>query len=134
MAHFHIEQVLEACLYVQDLDATRDFYHVKLGLPLVAFTPGRHVFFRAGTNMLLCFLAEDSAKQTMLPPHFAQGQQHIALQVPAGAEYDSAKVALEELGIKAEMEYTWPNGRRSLYFRDPDKHALEFAEAGLWDY
>lgn len=53
----NIKRIKETCLYVTDLDATTAFYAGKLGLPLLSKVPGRHVFFRAGETVLLCFIA-----------------------------------------------------------------------------
>ena len=41
---------------------------------------------------------------------------------------------LAELGIQLEIEYLWPNGARSLYFRDPSGNSLEIAEPKLWGF
>jgi catechol 2,3-dioxygenase-like lactoylglutathione lyase family enzyme len=127
-----ILKVLETCLYVQDLDRTRQFYEHVLGLHVVAYTPGRHVFFRAGESMLLCFLPDDSRAQQNLPEHWGQGHLHFAFQVPAGAAYDAAKIHLEQQRIRLEHEEFWPSGQRSVYFRDPDLNCVELAEQGLW--
>ncbi|HEX5778765.1 MAG TPA: glyoxalase, partial [Xanthobacteraceae bacterium] len=35
-------------------------------------------------------------------------------------------------GIELESRVDWPRGGKSIYFRDPDGHLLEFATPGLW--
>jgi catechol 2,3-dioxygenase-like lactoylglutathione lyase family enzyme len=129
MTFTHIK---ETCLYVSDLDRTRAFYADLLGFEMIGHVPGRHVFFRVGQSVLLCFLPEVTAQETRLPPHFGSGQLHVAFECEKGA-YDLRKAEIEQLGIPILQEYTWPNDVRSFYFHDPDLHLLEVVEPGLWD-
>ena len=39
-------------------------------------------------------------------------------------------VAAHGVGIESTVE--WPQGGRSIYFRDPAGNSLEFAEARIW--
>ena len=39
---------------------------------------------------------------------------------------------LEEKGIAIEADFEWPDGGRSIYFRDPAGNCLEFAEPRIW--
>ncbi len=39
---------------------------------------------------------------------------------------------LKAAGIEIESEVHWPNGGRSIYFRDPAGNSLECAEAKIW--
>jgi catechol 2,3-dioxygenase-like lactoylglutathione lyase family enzyme len=39
---------------------------------------------------------------------------------------------LEDRGVEIEADFRWPNGARSVYFRDPDGNSLEIAEPKLW--
>jgi catechol 2,3-dioxygenase-like lactoylglutathione lyase family enzyme len=124
-------QIKETCLYVADLERTEGFYSGKLELPCFAKSPGRHVFFRAGSSVLLCFNAEATRADKELPPHYASGKQHLAFEVP-GPAYEATKIELEGKGILITHEHTWPSGMRSFYFEDPDGHVLEIVPAGLW--
>lgn len=129
----NISSIKETCLYVADLKATRDFYHEKLGLPLIAFVPNRHVFFKAGTSVLLCFNPDDARQKTHLPPHYGSGHLHFAFEVEKG-QYEAWKRKIEGLGIEIEQEVIWreETGVKSFYFRDPDNHAVEIAMPGIW--
>ena len=128
----HIRQIKETCLYVADLDRTQHFYHHLLGLPLIGRVEGRHVFFRAGSSVLLCFIAAKTAVDTQLPPHGSSGPGHLAFEVEA-VEYERWKAHLQETGITVEYEQEWRQGQRSCYFRDPDEHLLEMVTSGLWE-
>ena len=126
------QQIKETCLYISDLERSRKFYEDKLELPVIGRVDHRHIFFRAGTSVLLCFIAEKSSQSTALPPHGAYGKQHIAFQVPA-ADYAAYKEKIAELGIIITHEEVWPNGLKSFYFEDPDGHVLEVVPEGLWE-
>ena len=125
-------QIKETCLYVSDLDKTREFYHGKLGLEIYSHIPGSHVFFRAGSSMLLCFLNEAVKEKTSLPAHFATGQIHFAFEIDQ-QEYENCKARLIDKGIVIEHEHTWKNNIKSFYFRDPDNNLAEVLQPGMWD-
>jgi len=124
--------VKETCLYVSDLQRTKAFYHGKLGLPVISFVDGRHVFFKAGNSVLLCFIAEATKNDTLLPPHFGYGQNHFAFETAIDL-YESWKQKIINEGIEIIQEVQWPKGGKSFYFHDPDTHLAEIVEQGIWD-
>lgn len=124
-------QIKESCLYVQDLDATEAFYQGKLGLPVIHRSEGRHIFFRAGQSVLLCFIAEATRAEETLPQHFAAGKQHLAFECTPEA-YRAWKTELLAAGISITHEQAWPGGYESCYFEDPDGHVLEIVPRGVW--
>ncbi len=127
----NITHIKETCIYVQDLVRTRQFYQEIMGFELINFTAGRHVFFRAGESVLLCFDPAVTKEEKVLPPHHAEGHQHLAFEVPA-AEYEQTKTNVIKSGIEIIFEQEWPRGLRSFYFLDPDEHVLEIVPSGLW--
>jgi catechol 2,3-dioxygenase-like lactoylglutathione lyase family enzyme len=127
-----INQIKETCLYIKDLEKAKEFYHGKLGMPIITHAPEKLIFFRSGSSVLLCFNPDFSEGQDVPPPHFANGKQHIAFEVPAN-DYESAKTELEAQGIEITYEHKWPNGKLSAYFEDPEGHVLEIVPAGLWE-
>ncbi|MEM9326357.1 MAG: VOC family protein [Bacteroidota bacterium] len=127
-----ITHIKETCLYVSDLSRTKDFYQDLLGFELINFTPGRHVFLRAGSSVLLCFDPVATKAETQLPPHFAEGHQHLAFEVPQD-RYETSKDEIISKGIEIIFEQQWSEGLYSFYFLDPDEHVLEIVPAGLWD-
>ena len=124
-------QIKETCLYVSDLDATEAFYHGLLGMPVISKVAGRHIFFRTGSSVLLCFIPEVTKEESVLPPHYALGPQHIAFECEVEA-YDSWKEVLQEKAIPIIHEQEWPGGYLSAYFHDPDGHVLEIVQRGMW--
>ncbi len=127
-----ITQVKETCLYITDIDHSYEFYHSLMGLPVINRVDGRHIFFRAGTSVLLCFIAAATAKDVHLPPHFGTGTLHLAFEVEP-ADYESSKQKLKDSGIEIIHEETWRPGIKSIYFHDPDGHLLEIVPKGMWD-
>ena len=128
----NIVKIKETCLYVRDLDRTTAFYHGKLGFPVIGRVEGRHVFFRAGASVLLCFIAEVTRADTTLPPHSGEGQLHLAFEVNPG-EYERWKEQIRSADIALIHEQAWRGGQQSFYFRDPDGHLLEILpEGALW--
>lgn len=121
----------EAALYVDDLDMAERFWR-RLGLEFVARAPGRHVFFRAGRDMLLLFDAASTRQPGDVPSHGAEGPGHVALDVPDLQALEEWRRHLAEAGVEVEHEHTWPSGGRSLYFRDPTGNSLELITRGSW--
>ena len=128
----NISRIKETCIYVTDLKATRDFYSYKLQLPLISYVEERHVFFKAGDSVLLCFIADKTMQETELPPHGATGIIHFAFEVPR-KEYDDALQEVQNAGITILHQQRWKDSLRSFYFHDPDKNLLEIIEEGLWE-
>ncbi|MDQ3193310.1 MAG: VOC family protein [Bacteroidota bacterium] len=127
-----INQIKETCLYIENLEKTESFYNEIIGLKTHSKAEGKHVFFRAGESMLLCFLKGVTNKQSNLPPHFANGQIHYAFEVDVN-EYENCKKKVLSFGIKIEHEQEWKNNLKSFYFRDPDMHLIEILQMGIWD-
>lgn len=127
-----IQRIKETCIYVTDLHRTKQFYEGTLGLPLISLVEGRHVFFRAGESVLLCFIAGATENEKSLPPHGARGSVHFAFEVEKN-DYPASLKMIGKAGIPVLHQHTWPNGRRSFYFHDPDGNLVEVLEEGLWD-
>ena len=127
----NIVSIKETCIYVNDLERTQEFYN-KLGLSTIAFVANRHVFFRAGSSVLLCFIADQTLKEQDLPPHGAKGTIHFAFEVNAG-DYEGAFQQIKNAGIQILHEHFWKRGIRSFYFHDPDFNLVEIIEQGLWE-
>lgn len=123
----------EAALYVADLRRDERFWR-RLGLQVVARAEGRHVFLRAGRDMLLLFDAAASRQPREVPSHGAEGPGHVALDVPDAAALDAWRAHLEEAGVEVEHEQEWPSGGRSLYFRDPSGNSCELITRGSWGF
>lgn len=126
-------KIKETCLYIHDLEKAKDFYHELLGLPVISYLAGKHLFLRVGESVLLLFNPEDSKQKTSPPAHFGGGKQHFAFQI-SGTEYADAKAEITGKGIEIIDEITWDSGKKSFYFNDPEGNVLEILpENGIWD-
>ena len=125
-------KIKETCLYLDDLEKAKDFYHEKLGFKVINYLENKHIFFRVGVSVLLCFNPEDSKLKSSPPGHFAFGNQHIAFEVPR-LDYESTKNYIISSGILITHEATWNNGLKSFYFNDPENNVLEILTDGVWE-
>jgi catechol 2,3-dioxygenase-like lactoylglutathione lyase family enzyme len=131
-----LEGMLETALYAKDLDGAEAFYEGVLGLSKITRAANRHVFFRCGPGVLLIFNPDETVKPPapgalQVPPHGTKGAGHACFRVSAG-NIDAMAARLTAAGIAIESEVHWPNGGRSIYFRDPEGNSLECAEARIW--
>jgi catechol 2,3-dioxygenase-like lactoylglutathione lyase family enzyme len=131
------DAILESALYVDDLDKAEEFYGEALGLTRIAKAEGRHVFFRCGDGVLLLFNADatevspPAGARLPVPPHGTRGPGHLCFRA-SGKEVEVWRRDLEKRGVAIEADFEWPNGGRSIYFRDPAGNSLEFAEPKIW--
>jgi catechol 2,3-dioxygenase-like lactoylglutathione lyase family enzyme len=131
-----VNGVLETCLYVTDVAASRAFYERVCGFDALV-ADERILAFDAGPGSVLILFRRGGTPTPIpvgggfIPPHDGSGHQHFALAI-AEADYESWKAHLAVLGIAVESEVAWPQGGRSLYFRDPDGLVVELATPGLW--
>ena len=126
-------RVLETCLYVDDLEQAEDFYSRVLSLERYAKVEGRHVFFRCGDGVFLLFNPEQTvvASAVGVPTHGATGAGHAAFRM-GEEEIEGWKSRLKEEDVEIELEFTWPNGGFSFYFRDPAGNSIELVTPKTW--
>jgi catechol 2,3-dioxygenase-like lactoylglutathione lyase family enzyme len=68
-----------------------------------------------------------------VPPHGAHGPGHVCFGA-AGPDIEAWRAHLEARGIEIEADFCWPQGGRSIYFRDPAGNCIEFAEPRIWGF
>ena len=122
--------VLETVLYFSDQDRAEAFYSGVLGLRLLDKEPGRSLFYRAGSSVLLLFRPGATRSGGKLPAHGATGSIHVCFQVPAEV-YGTWKSHLLGKGVAILHESQWPDAW-SFYFTDTEGNLLEIANADLW--
>jgi catechol 2,3-dioxygenase-like lactoylglutathione lyase family enzyme len=128
--------ILETALHVADLDAAIAFYRRLFGFEVMAQDHRFCALNVAGRDVLLLFKQGASTEPMpvpggVIPPHDSQGRLHIAFSVPA-ADLSAWEKRLANQGVVVESTVDWPEGGRSLYFRDLDQHLLELATPGIW--
>ncbi len=128
--------ILESVLYVDDLAVARAFYADVLGLEPFTEIDGRHLFYRCGNQVFLLFdpmatRVPASGAAIVVPTHGATGEGHLCFRATA-AEIEDWRRRLAAKGVEIEADFEWPQGGRSIYFRDPSGNSLEFAEPRIW--
>ena len=126
-----ILQIKETCIYSVDLASMREFYSDKLGLDVISSVPGKHIFFKAGSSVLLCFNPEDSRTKESPPAHYATGKYHFAFEVSA-EDYELKKHEVASRGIRITDTVIWKSGQESFYFEDPAGNVVEIVPVGIW--
>jgi lactoylglutathione lyase len=118
-----ITGLYEVAIKVRDLKTAERLYREVLGLQFGLLDERRNwLFLRAGESAGMVVLQEDRAEWP---------QQHFAFTI-TDSELDRAAALLRERGISGAgpVFHEWISGR-SVYFSDPDGHALElFAQTG----
>ena len=124
-------RIFETVLYAEDLGEAEAFYRDVLGLTL-ADRGESYLAFRCETGVLLIFDAGRSAAPgRMVPSHGARGAGHLAFVIPP-REIDDWLAHLARHHVAVESIVDWPEGGRSIYFRDPAGNSLELAPPTLW--
>lgn len=132
--HPRLGGIHEAALYTDDLERAEQFWR-GLGFEVIGRLEGRHVFFRAGDDVLLVFNRETTLRAGGdVPPHGTAGPGHVAFDVPDLEALELWRRRLAGAGVAVEKELDWPRGGRSLYFRDPDGNSVEFITRGSWGF
>lgn len=127
-----VKNILETALYVNDLGSAEFFYTQVLGLKLNSKKEGRHVFLECNNRMLLLFNPDETIQtKGDAPPHGANGQGHIAFEIPA-AQFEEWKQYLQENNVPIEKEISWDTGGTSIYFRDPSGNSIELTTPSIW--
>jgi catechol 2,3-dioxygenase-like lactoylglutathione lyase family enzyme len=128
-----VEQILETCLYVNDLATAEAFYTHIFGLSLISRVEGRHVFFRCGDGVFLIFNPDATSRPTPsgVPSHGAQGPGHVAFRMRE-QDIDAWREHLKRNDVEIEKDITWPGGGYSIYFRDPAGNSVELATPKTW--
>ena len=129
----NIVKIKETCLYLHNLEKAKRFYNEVIGLPIISYIPEKHIFFRAGSSVLLCFNPEDSKTKKSPPAHYGGGAQHFAFEVRK-SDYAKTKKEIISKGIMIIDEVIWESGGESFYFEDPEGNVLEVVpDSGIWD-
>lgn len=135
--------ILETALYTGDLERLAAFYRDVLGFRELMREDGRLIALAVGKSrqVLLLFAEGKSTKGVDTPGghiigHDGHGPLHLCFSI-APETLDDWQAHLATQGVMVESIVQVPGdadrrGGTSVYFRDPDGHAVEFASSGIW--
>jgi catechol 2,3-dioxygenase-like lactoylglutathione lyase family enzyme len=132
-----VKGIRETALYAEDLAGAEKFYSDVLGLPKISAIPGRMVVFRCAQDILLIFNPKATSIKPIpmgggiIPLHGTLGAGHTAFLVSA-PKLATWRKRFHKMEVQIESEVKWPNGARSIYFRDPAGNSLELVTPKLW--
>jgi catechol 2,3-dioxygenase-like lactoylglutathione lyase family enzyme len=131
-----VSGILETGLYVEDVARSRGFYERVFGFEAMIAEERIVAFDVAPGSVLILFKQGGTLEPvpvggSFIPPHDGGGPQHFAFGIRAG-DLDAWKAHLAAESVAVESEVAWPQGGRSVYFRDPDGLLIELATPGLW--
>jgi catechol 2,3-dioxygenase-like lactoylglutathione lyase family enzyme len=129
-------RIAETVLYVDDLDRATAFYTRLFGCAVLRRDERLSSLRIADEQVLLLFKRGGSLEPShipggIIPSHDGAGPLHVCFGINED-ELEAWAAKLQEEGIAIESRVTWPTGATSLYFRDPDRHAVELATPGIW--
>jgi len=117
-------RIFETVLYAEDLAAAERFYHEALGLELIERGNLAAVFRCCGGVLLIFDPRKSAAPGRDVPAHGTSGAGHVAFAAKP-EELEAWREQLRRAGI-------WPEGGRSIYFRDPAGNVVELAPPTIW--
>jgi catechol 2,3-dioxygenase-like lactoylglutathione lyase family enzyme len=120
-----LQGVLEASLYVDDLERSARFYQEVFGFAVIHSGDRLRAVRVTDRQVLLLFKKGASAD------HDGEGRLHLAFAIVPEA-LQAWERWLPEHGVVIESRKAWPRGGHSIYFRDPDQHLLELVTPGCW--
>jgi catechol 2,3-dioxygenase-like lactoylglutathione lyase family enzyme len=129
-------RIAETALYVDDLARAVDFYTGLFGCAVLRRDERFCALRIADEEVLLLFRRGGSLEPShspggLIPAHDGAGPLHVCFGINKD-ELEPWAEKLRENGIEIESRVVWPTGAISLYFRDPDQHAVELATPGIW--
>lgn len=131
-----LDGILETALYTDDMVQARRFYEDVLELEPI-FADDRLCAYGIADRDVLLLFQRGTTTETVtmpggtIPGHDGSGPLHVAFAVGRD-QLDEWERRLVSRRVEIEGRTDWPRGGRSIYFRDPDGHLLEFATPGLW--
>ncbi len=128
--------IAESSLYVEDVPRSVKFYEDLLGISVIR-SDERFSALRVSPGQVLLLFHRGASREAVdmgfgtIIGHDGSGPLHVCFGIGAG-DVQAWEERLAGLGISLESRVDWPTGAVSLYFRDPDGHAVELATPGLW--
>lgn len=133
----NITGIVETAIAVTDVAASVAFYERVFGFPVQVQDARFAALTVAPSQVFLIFKRGATSEPVqipggVIPAHDGTGRMHFAFGIPQ-ADFNMWLGRLRTLGIEVESVVEWPRGGKSIYFRDPDEHAVELVTPGVWE-
>jgi catechol 2,3-dioxygenase-like lactoylglutathione lyase family enzyme len=130
-----VRGILETALYVSDPAVTAAFYRRLFGFGTLLESDRLVALDVAGKNVLLLFRRGSTGEPFatpggVIPGHAGSAPTHFAFSIAAD-EVRSWQQRLASEGVAVESVVDWPQGAKSIYFRDPDGNLAELISPGF---
>ncbi len=125
-----VRAVIETALYVDDLARSLEFYRGLFGFTIPMEPIDRMAVLNVTDDQVLLLFKKGTSTEAAvlpfgtIPPTDGDGRLHLAFGIRP-SDIDTWERRLHDAGIDVESRVDWPEGGCSLYFRDPDDHAIE---------
>ncbi|KAL4755624.1 VOC family protein [Aspergillus foveolatus] len=152
-----LTHVLETCLYVRDIQASKKFYEDVLNIKPFMQSHRSACFSLGNTTLLLFQLGQTDADITtpsgVIPRHGPSAQivaklnaakasdgdsenlkQHFCVAVQSTEDVAQWEAYLQKKGVPIISCMNWERGGKSVYFADLDGHLAEIASRGIWPH
>lgn len=130
-------RIVETALYVADVDRAAEWYSSVFGFQIIFAQQDRLRVLRVAEDQVLLLFREKGTLQPIetpggvIPSHDGSGPMHIAFAMRTeDAEQWKKHLATHEIAVESQVQ--WGNDDKSLYFRDPDGHAVELISGDHW--
>lgn len=130
-------RIVETCLYVADVDRAAEWYRRVFGFPIIFAQADRLRVLQVAQDQVLLLFKEKATLQPItmpggvIPPHDGSGPMHIAFAMRTEeAEQWEKHLAAHDIAVESRVR--WGDNDKSLYFRDPDGHAVELISGDHW--
>ncbi len=132
----YVSGILEIALHVTDPAIAAALYRRLFGFGTLLESERLIALEVAGRNVLLLFRRGATGEPFatpggVIPGHAGSAPTHLAFSIAAD-DVESWKARLEREGVPVESVVDWPQGARSIYFRDPDGNLAELISPGFW--
>lgn len=130
-------RIVETCLYVADVDRAAEWYRRVFGFPIIFAQEKRLRVLEVAHDQMLLLFKEKATLQPItmaagvIPSHDGSGPTHIAFAMRT-EEAEQWEKHLATYDIAIESRVLWGDNDKSLYFRDPDGHAIELISGDHW--
>ena len=130
-------RIVETCLYVADVDRAAEWYSRVFGFPTIFPQEKRLRVLQVAQDQVLLLFKDKATLQPItmpggvIPPHDGSGPAHIAFAMRT-EEAEQWEKHLATHNIAIESRVRWGDNDKSLYFRDPDGHAVELISGDHW--